>query len=214
VEAGRLIAGRDGLRRLLLWVPRRPGSEAFARAVGLRYDSSLWQLRLEPSTPTVPPGFPDDVVVRPLQPGADEPAFADLVNIVFLDHPSPLHVEEDYLRVVHARPDFDPSTILLVSPASDPDALVGFCRIGTYHDDDGRLVGEVKLVGVRREARGRGLGRELVRWGIEAVRRRGAGQVYLSAEGENTGALALYEAIGFRPQLEWPHWVAPVRDAV
>jgi mycothiol synthase len=89
--------------------------------------------------------------------------------------------------------------------------LTGFCRIGTYSDDDGRLVGEVKLVGVRREARGRGLGRELVRWGVHACRERAVEDVYLSVEGENVSALRLYESLGFRTDVEWPHWVIPTR---
>jgi ribosomal protein S18 acetylase RimI-like enzyme len=72
-------------------------------------------------------------------------------------------------------------------------------------------VGEVKHVGVRREARGRGLGRELVRWGIAACRERGVVDVYLSVEGANANALGLYESLGFRQDVEWPHWTVPAR---
>lgn len=57
--------------------------------------------------------------------------------------------------------------------------------------------------------RGRGLGRELVRWGVTDVRRRGAGEVFLSVEGESEGALRLYESLGFARHVEWPHWVLP-----
>jgi ribosomal protein S18 acetylase RimI-like enzyme len=62
---------------------------------------------------------------------------------------------------------------------------------------------------VRREARGLGLGRELVRWGIDDLRRRGVDRTFIAVEGENEHALALYEAAGFRRRVEWPHWVAP-----
>lgn len=209
VEAGRLIAGHEGDDLFRVWVPRRPGAQAFARAVGLAYHSSLWKLRLDHDAPREPAVFPESLVVRWVEPGPDDEAVVELFNTTFLDHPSPLNVELETIRRVHGSREFDPSTILLVARRSDPDRLLGFCRVGTYHDDDGRLVGEVKLVGVRREARGEGIGRALVRWGIEACRERGAEEIYLAVEGENEGALRLYESLGFGRDTEWPHWVAP-----
>jgi mycothiol synthase len=211
VAAGRVIATREGRPHLRVYVPPREGPEAFARACGLRYHSSLWQLQHDPSEPAVPPAFGGDVAVRWLEPGSDEPAFVDLVNEIFLDHPSPLTLDLDEVRRVHARPGFDPTAILLVARAEDRGRLVGFCRVGRYEDDDGVAAGEVKLLGVRRGARGRGLGRELVRWGIADLRRRGAERIVLDAEGENASALAIYEAEGFRRHVEWRHWVAPLR---
>lgn len=209
VEAGRVLAAHLGLPHLRLWVPRRAADEAFATACGLRYHSSLWQLVLDPVAGTAAPAFPDDVVIRWVEPGTDEPAFAALVNEIFLDHPSPLTVDEETLRRVHLAPGFDPSTILLVAPAADRDRLIGFCRVGRHPDDAGAMVGDVKLLGVRREARGRGLARQLVRWGVDDLRRRGVDRTTISVEGENERALGLYVAEGFRPHLEWPHWVAP-----
>jgi mycothiol synthase len=213
VEAGRVLAAHGALPHLRLWVPRRPGPEAFARACGLAYHSSLWLLRRDPALPVVAPSFGDDLVVRWLEPGTDDEPFVDLVNTIFLDHPSPLVLDLATARRVHARRDFDPSTILLVAPAGDRDRPVAFCRVGRHEDDDGVITGEVKLLGVRREARGRGIGRELVRWGVDDLRRRGVERIHLSVEGENAGALALYEAEGFRPHVEWPHWVAPPVEA-
>jgi ribosomal protein S18 acetylase RimI-like enzyme len=73
-----------------------------------------------------------------------------------------------------------------------------------------RPVAQLTALVVPPEARGRGIGRELVRWGIEACRDRGAMDVFLSVEGENRGALRLYESLGFRQDVEWPHWTIPV----
>jgi len=207
VHAGRLIAGAAGREHLRLWVPRRPDAEAFARSAGMRYDSTLWKLRLDPGAVVEPPTFPDDVVVRWIEPGTDDEAYTTLLNASFLDHPSPLEVDLATIRRVHGSSTFDPSTILLVADVRDRERLTGFCRIGTFHDDDGSLVGEVKLVGVLREARRRGLGRELVRWGIQACRERSAASIELNVEGENDTALRLYESLGFRQDVAWPHWV-------
>ncbi len=207
VAAGRELVAHLGSSPLRLWVPPYPGPEAFARACGLRYHASLWRLRLDPATPPRPPAFPDDLVVRWLEPGVDEEAFVELVNEAFLDHPSPLVLDVDEVRHVHRRPGFDATAILLVAPRADPGRLVGFCRVARWTDDDGSRTGEVKILGVRREARGRGLGRSLLRWGLEALRERGVDRVYLSVEGENASALRLYLDEGFVRDLEWPHWV-------
>ncbi|MEI7744961.1 MAG: GNAT family N-acetyltransferase [Chloroflexota bacterium] len=209
--AGRLLAPRAGLPYFRAWVPRRPEAEAFARAAGMAYHSSLFQLRLDPSAPEAAETaavFGEGFVARPLEPGADDPAFVALVNEIFLDHPFPLVLDLEVARRVHGAPEFDRSTILLVAPATDPGSLVAFCRVGTHRDDDGRLVGEVKLLGVRRPWRGRGIARQLVRWGIGACRARGVEDTYLAVEGENEHAVALYESEGFGRFLEWPHWAA------
>jgi mycothiol synthase len=206
VAAGRAIAAADGREDLRLWVPRRPGPEAFARACGLTYHSSLWQLRLADGAVPARPVFPDGLLVRAFAPEADEAAFVDLVNDAFLDHPSPLRLAAAEVRRAHATPGFDPATILVVAPAAAPDRLVGFCRVTRHRDDAGREVGEVRLLGVRREARRRGLGRALTAWGIAELRRRGADEILISVEGENEAALRIYLDLGFERRVEWPHW--------
>jgi mycothiol synthase len=210
VEAGRVLAGELGLPSLRLWVPRWPGPEAFAHACGLRERPPIWQLVQEGDTPWTPPAFPDDVITRRIRPEADVPAFVALVNEIFLDHPWPLVLDEGDVHQVNAQPGFDPSMILLVALAGDPDRLVGFCRVGCFTDDDGVSAGEVKLLGVRREGRGRGLGRELTRWGVDDLRRRGVDRIYIVVEDLNAGALAMYEDEGFRRHVEWPHWTVPL----
>jgi mycothiol synthase len=210
VTAGRTIARRQGQAELRLWVSERPGPEAFARAVGLAYRSSLWRLRLADDARPGPAVFPDGIVVRPLDSAREEPAFVALVNEVFLDHPWPLRLTLDQVRRAHASPGFDPGSVAVAASAADPARLLGFCRVTTSPADDGTRTGEVRLVGVRREARGVGLGRALTTWGVERVRGEGAEQVVLAVEGQNTGALRLYDRLGFRPEVEWPHWTIPV----
>lgn len=207
VAAGLAIARRKGLPHLRLWAPRHlPGPIRFLEANGFRYHSSMWLMRLPPEAAVAAPWFPSDVVVRWLEPGADDEAYVELANDAFRDHPSPLTFTLERVRHVHALADFDPSTILLLAPADDPDHLVGFVRAQRY-DDEGRALGDIGPVGLRRAWRGRGLGRQLLRWGVEDLRRRGAREVYLSVEGENDGALRLYESEGFARDVEWPHWV-------
>jgi len=136
----------------------------------------------------------------------------ELLNACFADHPSPLSWTLAQVEYGHSRPDFDPSTILLLAPADSPDEPIAFVRtaLGPPEEADAAPAGEVRLVGVLPQWRGRGLGRELLRWGVAQLRARGAGLVKLSVEAENEVALGLYRRTGFEPAVEWPHWTRPV----
>lgn len=207
IERGR---GHDELR---LHVPLHlPGSIAFARAVGLRYRSSLWLFRLAADRTVPPPTFPDDVVVRPwdVERDSDFEAWAAFLTASFEGHPTPLHPKPSVIAAVHADPAFDPTEILLVSPTADPSTVIAFARVEMVTDDQTAPIGEVGLIGVLPAWRGRGLGRELLRWGVTELRRRGARPIELAVEAANERATRLYRGHGFEPAVEWPHWVLPV----
>jgi mycothiol synthase len=197
-----------GLPFLQLHVPRHlPGSEPFARSVGLHPHSSLWQLDLPADRAVEPPRFPSSVAVRGLAADEDLDAYVALLNATFIDHPTPMSWTVHQIREVHALPGFDPTGILLVTPADRPNQLVAFTRADVEPDDDGVPTGWVELIGVIPAWRGLGLGRELLRWGIAFGRSRGAGLVQLAVEARNERALGLYRRTGFEPSIEWPHWI-------
>jgi mycothiol synthase len=216
VTAARAVVhGRDE-PELQLYVPAHlPASMAFADAVGLRYRSSLWQFELSAdAADRVPePAFPANVVVRTWDDDRDTDfeAWAAFMLAAFEGHPSPMHWTPAVIRHVHDAPGFDPTGILLVTEAGDPERLVAFTRVELVPDDDaaapGRHVGDVGLIGVLPSWRRRGLGRELLRWGVTTLRARGAARIELSVEAANERATALYRAHGFEPAIEWPHWV-------
>jgi mycothiol synthase len=191
--------------------PAAPGHR-FAVARGFRYHSSLWLMRLRSGQPAQPAAFPDGLIVRWFEPGSDDEPYVALINESFADHPSPLRVTLGEIRHIHSLPDFDRRMVLVVGEpgeAGDPERFVGFAVLGRY-DEDGRRIGDIRMVGVRPEARGRGLGRELLRWGIAELRARGAVDVELSVEGANDRALGLYRRAGFEPVVEWRHWTLPL----
>ena len=128
---------------------------------------------------------------------------------MFEDHPSPLSWSEAFIRSIHARPDFDPAGVLLVAPAAEPARFIGLCRTLSLPGDDGQQRGEIGIVGLIPDWRGRGLGRQLVRWGVGYLRSIGHDEVELSVEARNARALDLYTAEGFEAVVEWPHWVVP-----
>lgn len=208
VAAARDLVRSRGLDRLQLWVPHDGPGRSFAEALGFHYESSMWLLRLGNGTPVPAAVFGPEVVVREVRPGLDEPAQVELINACFAGHPSPVSVTEEFVRHVQALPGFDASGVLLAAEADRPDRLVGFCRTELLAGD-GERRGVVGLVGVLPEWRGRGLGRELLRWGIAHLRELDAGSVELSVEARNELALSLYLRTGFEPAIEWPHWALP-----
>jgi mycothiol synthase len=208
VEAA-LPYARDvlGFPYLLLYVPPgdNPGRR-FAEARGFAYRASLYWMERPAADPCPAPDFPADVVARTWEPGRDAiPAFVDLLNASFADHPTPVSWTETVIRAAHAAPEFDPGDILLLAPADDPGRAVAFCRARLYPDDDPPY-GEVKLIGVLAPWRGRGLGRALLRWGVRHLQDRGVPTLALAVSAANEHALRMYEAHGFRRAAEWPQW--------
>lgn len=204
------IARESGDPELVLWGdPARPEADAFIRALGFTYRSSLWLFRLPPSTAVSPPAFPPDVVTRTYRP-ADLEAYVELVNAAFADHPVRLAFPLERVRYVHALPDFDPEGILLVASVDEPDRNVAFVRVELFPADDGSVEGYVGWLGTLPAWRKRGLGRELLRWGVAHVRSSGVGVVELQVEAANDRALRLYLREGFEPAVEWPHWGLPL----
>jgi mycothiol synthase len=210
VAAARALVGRQGLAELQLWgeLDREPGG-SFIRALGFSYRSSLWLFRLSPGRVVPTAVFPAGVAVRPIEVGTDDSPYLALISAAFADHPSPLQVSASYVRQVHASPDFDPTDVLIVRPADDPTRLIGFCRSVERPPEGDRRRGDIALVGLLPEWRGRGLGRQLLRWGVTHLRDRGVDEIELSVEARNVRALELYRSEGFEPAVEWPHWVLP-----
>lgn len=206
IERALADLSQRGLAELELAPPLGNGqAEAFCASLGFVYRSSLWQLRLDPAVAVPPPSFPDGYAARAFQPGADDQQFVTLLNTCFADHPSPLAVSLNIVRHAHARPSFDPTDIAIVTAPDDPARLIAFCRT-TLARDDTDPHAEIAHIGVLPEYRGLGLGRELLRWGVQHLRSRTDSGILLTVEARNIHALAMYERVGFERRQEWPRW--------
>src|SRR4029078_8237041 len=115
-------------------------------------------------------------------------------NAAFADHATPLQLDVRSITAGLADPDTDNGDVILAEEAATG-ALGGF-----FATDPGRREGrvadhgEIWAVGVRPARHGRGLGRQLVRAGVERLRAIGVPNVSLSVNGRNEGALGLYES--------------------
>jgi len=78
------------------------------------------------------------------------------------------------------------------------DEIVGYIALGTRTNlATNRHVGRIRAVAVHPDQRRRGVGRALVRRGVEEAAGRGFGKLMLTVLGSNTRAIALYHSEGF-----------------
>ncbi len=209
--AQRMELGR-GRQTLTLYVPLHlPASIAFAERRGLRYHSSLWQFILAHDTDVPAPAFGPEVATRLVDPREieDVAGWVAFLLASFEGHPSPMGWTEDGMRRLHGSPGFDGSGVLIVAGATEPDDPVAFIRVESYVEGP-VMGGEIGLIGVVPGWRRRGLGRELLRWGVTELRGRGVGAIELTVEAANDRATRLYQDHGFEATVEWPHWTVPV----
>ncbi|HEY77214.1 MAG TPA: GNAT family N-acetyltransferase [Thermoflexia bacterium] len=120
--------------------------------------------------------------------------------------------EEDYRRWL-THPYFAPD---LWQVAWDGDQVAGVA-INLIDEEENRKFnrrrGYVHDLSVRRPWRGRGLGRALLVRSLAMFRDRGMAEVTLNVDTENpTGALRLYESVGFRPVHRSAVWRKPMGE--
>jgi mycothiol synthase len=200
-----------GQSNLILYGPAdRPAAAGFIEALGFTYTSSLWLFELAPEIAVPTPAFPSDVTVRTYRHPDDLAAFVRLANASFVDHPTPMTFTETVVAHTHGLPDFDPGGIVLLVSRDDPERLIGWAKAEHEIVESGERRGYVAFVGVVPEWRGRGLGRELLRWAIGYCRDAGSSTIELNVEAANDRALELYRRTGFRAAVEWPHYALPV----
>lgn len=141
------------------------------------------------------------VIVRPAE-TRDEAIFLELsiglskFNRAHRDFgPINNHLEE---RVKRCREIFganDDKQLILIAEAEGKALGYGLCN---YFERRGSIVGYIDELYVKEEARGLGLGKQLMNSCMEWMKERGATRVTLNAFAFNQNALAIYEKDGFK----------------
>lgn len=182
---------RAGGGHVHLWVAK-PDREAdlVAAGNGLTRGRDLLQLRRK--LPAPPPA--EAIKLRPFRPGQDESDWLDLNNRAFAWHPEQGGWDRETLARRQAESWFDPEGFLLAEGESGH--LAGFCWTKVHEDHEPPL-GEIYVVAVAPEARGKGLGRSLVLSGLDLLARRGLGVAMLYVDASNAAARKLYDELGF-----------------
>ena len=188
------VATHGGGRAVLWLLGARAEDDDELRAIGLRPERDLFEMRV-PLPLDEQPKWPPGIDVRPFTPGRDEQAWLDVNNRAFAGHPEQGGWVAETLDRRTAESWFDPALFLL---AFDDNGLAGFNWM-KIHDAQGRdpRLGEIFVIGVDPRMQGTGLGRALAIAGLDAVRHRGVDTGSLFCAADNTGALHLYESLGF-----------------
>ncbi len=163
---------------------------AALRDSGFEPERELRQLRRSLPHPQRPE-FPAGVTVQGFRPGRDEEVWLSLNNAAFAWHPENGAWTTEILTDRMRQGWFSADGFRM---AWEDGALVGFCWT-KMHD---RRIGEIYVIAVAPQHRGRGLGRAMVleglRWLSESE---GARVAMLYVDSDNHGGLELYDRLGF-----------------
>jgi mycothiol synthase len=195
LDAALAHVATHGGGRVVLWLlGAQAKDDDELRTIGLRPDRDLFEMRV-PLPLAEQPKWPPGIDVRPFAPGHDDQAWLDVNNRAFANHPEQGGWIAETLDRRMTESWFDPTLFLL---AFDAHGLAGFnwMKIHDAHGRDPRL-GEVFVIGVDPRMQGSGLGRALAIAGLDAVQQRGVDTGSLFCAADNTGALHLYESLGF-----------------
>jgi mycothiol synthase len=150
------------------------------------------RMLIDLTNPTPNPIWPEGIEVTTFRPG-DERVFYEAHQETFADSWEP--IDEPYEEWAHwllEPPAFDPDLWFLAREGDEP-AGFAICHPRTSNPE----AGWVRILGVRRPWRQRGLGRALLLHAFAEFRRRGFRQAGLGVDAESlTGANRLYEHAG------------------
>ncbi|MDQ1465127.1 MAG: mycothiol synthase [Actinomycetota bacterium] len=186
--------------RLRLWAHGGLAEAALmAEHLGFQRGRVLLQMRRSLLAPIPAVELPAGVTVRTFQPGADDEAWLAVNARAFADHPEQGAWTLSDLHQRMSEAWFDPAGFFL---AERDGVLVGFHWTKVHGQDHGAdhghdPIGEVYVVGIDPSAQRIGLGRELTVIGLRYLRSLGLRQVMLYVDESNTGAIRLYESLGF-----------------
>jgi mycothiol synthase len=182
------------LQNIYLFIPEtRADVGKILEKLGFRVER--YSFILERSGPTLPaPVFPAGMEVIPLgfEDIGEINQFVDCINEEFKELAGHTPSTVDFMLTWFEDASYIPGGICLLKEGEQP--------IGTIvmmHDLDEMTAGEIMAFGILETYRGRDLGRNLFRYGFNFLIDQGLEPVYLAVNGENRGAIRLYESEGF-----------------
>jgi dTDP-4-amino-4,6-dideoxy-D-galactose acyltransferase len=161
----------------------------------------------------VRPDSPAGASIRPVQP-EDLPGLQAMARMVHREtrffndsHFSRQRVEDLYSTWITLESQGRAQTVLVAASAANQPLGYVSC-----HLDPVRREGQIGLVGVSPEVRGKGLGKSLVLAAIDWYRAQGAHEVTVVTQGKNRAAQRLYQQCGFlsRELQLWYHKWYPI----
>lgn len=186
---------RESAEPVLVWSHgRRSRIGPVLSAIGFDAVRELHQMRRRLGADAELPDAPelaDGVRIRAFRPGQDDAAWLEVNAAAFATHPEQGRWTQADLDARMAESWFDADGFLV---AERDGRMLGYHWTKIHPDGDG----EVYVLGVAPRAQGMGLGRVLLVCGLRHLADRGCPRVLLYVDGDNTGAMRMYERDGFR----------------
>ena len=145
-------------------------------------------------TETPPEPLLDGFRLRTFRPGLDDAAWLALNNRTFAGHNENGAWVQDDLQARIAQPWFDAADFLILESQGE---MAGFCWMKVIDGGDGRRSGEIYIIGLAPETRGRGLGRQLLDRALIQLRERRVDVAAIYVDESNETAVDLYRSSGF-----------------
>jgi mycothiol synthase len=162
----------------------------------------MWEMRIVFDGPPALPQPVPGIRIRTVQAG-EEPTVYDCLAEAFEDHWNGLNPKPRWLHR-HVQVDTFDRTLWFV--ALERDRIVG-ALVGRLASVEEPRLGDVNTLGVRRPARGRGVGEALLRAAFAAFAARGQHGALLHVDSDSpTGATRLYERVGMTAQPRFSTW--------
>jgi mycothiol synthase len=178
-------------------VPAGSDGDRLLERLGYHVAWTSWVLELPAGAAIEPQPVPEGYAVRPFARGEERDAYR-VVEDAFNEWPDRTpSTYDDWAAGVVRRPGFEPWHLRV---AVDPDGVV----VGVGFVFLSRDCGFVQYLAMRRDQRGRGLGRALLVDCFAAAREHGASRSELSTD-SRTSALGLYERVGMTVTSTWVH---------
>jgi mycothiol synthase len=199
LEETRAVLARAGGGLLYLWVHRvEDARQTLAARMGFAVQRQLAFMtrRLDRRPDAVPP---DGVTLRPYRPEVDDAEFLRVNNAAFAGHPENGGWGVAEFADRRRRDWFDADGLIMAWRGHE---LLGFHWTKWHGHDSEEVpahqpVGEVYVLAVHPDAHGIGLGRALLAAGLAHLFDRGCRLAVLYVDCSSTGALRLYQSVGF-----------------
>jgi mycothiol synthase len=164
---------------------------ALAASLGMHAGRTLLQMRCP-----LPPAATTDVATRPFVVGADETAWLDVNNAAFAWHGEQGGWDLVTLEQRELEPWFRADGFLLHERDG---RLAAFCwtKLHLPPTPTDATIGEIYVIAVHPDYHGIGLGKALTLAGLTWLHHAGATEGMLYVDAQNTGAVAMYVALGF-----------------
>ena len=185
----------DDLLSVYMFIPEEK-AEVAGILSSLGFQVERYSFILERGGPTLPdPVFPKGIYVYALTPDDQEGIrqFAECINEEFKDLAGHTRSSAEFIQTFFEDQGYIKGGLCLLKKGEE---AIG--TIGLMHDMDDMAAGEIMAIGILEKYRGMDLGRNLFRYGFNFLINKGLKPVILSVNGENHGAIRLYESEGFK----------------